>query len=55
MKEHNTFRPSRYRCKLKFRYFCWPGAERNFIKLRFKQIYEALKMKGELSEWELSN
>ena len=28
MKEHNTFRPSRYRCKLKFRYFCWPGAER---------------------------
>ena len=53
MKKSNSFRPNSFKCKLKFRYHCWPGFKRNELKFRYKQIYEALKMKGELTEWEL--
>ena len=46
-------KPNKAKCALKFRYLYWPGFKRNELKFRYCQIYKALKMKGELTEWEL--
>ena len=32
--------------ELKYRYWYWPGFDKNKIKFRYRQICKALKMKG---------